>query len=79
MITLSGIQCRMARAALGWKTSELAERVPVSTATIVRLEGGAKSLNAGTLKVIRLTFEAAGVEFIDSDGKTGAVVAVEGV
>jgi transcriptional regulator with XRE-family HTH domain len=55
-------QCRMARAALGLTVRELAERAGVSHDTIVRLEGG-QELKESTVKKVRETFEAAGIEF----------------
>ncbi|ALA18519.1 MULTISPECIES: helix-turn-helix transcriptional regulator [unclassified Chelatococcus] len=61
------VQCRMARAALGWGVLELAREAAVSTQTIVRFERG-EALKEATLERIRRTFEGAGVEFIPENG-----------
>ena len=59
-------QIRMARAALGWSISMLAEHSAVSVSTIKRLESeeGLKKATEANLKLIRSTLEAAGIEFI---------------
>ncbi len=75
---INATQCRMARAALGWSTRELAVRAMVSTATVVTLEGGGEALRPRTLKAIADTFEAANIRFVDTDTETGAVVLVDG-
>ena len=56
----------MARAALGWSISILAENSAVSISTIKRLEteDGLNKATAANLKLIRTTLEAAGIEFI---------------
>lgn len=64
---IGAIQCRMARAALGWGIRELAEVARVATQTITRLEQGDR-LKPKTLQAIRAAFEAAGIEFIPENG-----------
>jgi len=56
----------MARAALGWSISMLAEHSAVSVSTIKRLESedGLNKATEANLKLIRTTLEAAGIEFI---------------
>ncbi|MES0028032.1 helix-turn-helix domain-containing protein [Mesorhizobium sp. M0040] len=61
------VQCRMARAALGWGVRELAEAAQVATQTITRLEQGDR-LKSKTLQAVRAAFEAAGIEFIAENG-----------
>mgnify|MGYP001051843123 CR=1 FL=1 len=59
-------QIKMARAALGWNISDLANKASVSVSTIKRVEtpeGFAKA-TAANLKLIKQTLEQAGVEFI---------------
>ena len=59
-------QIKMARAALGWNISDLANKASVSISTIKRVEtpeGFAKA-TAANLKLIKQTLEQAGVEFI---------------
>lgn len=66
---MNELQCRLARAALGWGVRDLAKIANLSTQTISRFENG-DELRATTLKKLREVFESAGIEFIDeSDGK----------
>ncbi|WP_246672547.1 helix-turn-helix transcriptional regulator [Mesorhizobium sp. B3-1-6] len=64
---MHSVQCRMARAALGWGVRELAEAAKVATQTITRLEQGDR-LKPKTLQAVRTAFEAAGIEFIAENG-----------
>ena len=66
MIFLS-VQCRMARAALGWGVRELAAEAKVSIDTVARFERG-EELKTRTVEALQRTLEAAGVEFIDENG-----------
>ena len=61
-------QIKMARAALGWSIDTLAKRSEVGVRTINRIEAqsGLPKATAANLKIIRLTLETAGVEFIGS-------------
>jgi len=61
------VQCRMARAALGWGVRELAAAAKVSIDTVARFERG-DELKERTIEALRLTLEAAGIEFIDENG-----------
>lgn len=61
------VQCRMARAALGFKIAELAELAKMSTNTIVRFETG-KELKQSTIDDLRVVLENAGVIFISENG-----------
>jgi transcriptional regulator with XRE-family HTH domain len=63
---ITALQIRAARHALRWSASELAQRSDVAVRTIKRLEQyeGVPPSHAGTLEKIRLTLEAAGIEFI---------------
>lgn len=61
------MQCRMARAALGWGVVDLAREASVSTQTIVRFERG-ETLKRSTLDQIRSALETAGIEFIPENG-----------
>jgi transcriptional regulator with XRE-family HTH domain len=56
------VQCKMARAAVGWGIRELAQESDVSVDTIVRFERG-EELKARTIAALRQALEAAGVEF----------------
>jgi transcriptional regulator with XRE-family HTH domain len=64
---LSGVQARMARAALKMSVRDLASAAQVSPNTVTRLEAD-QACNAPTLLAIRSTFEAAGIEFIPENG-----------
>ena len=64
-------QIKMARAGLGWSIERLSRESSVSVRTIKRIEseGGLSSATPANLKLIRETLEAAGVEFIGSEGE----------
>jgi transcriptional regulator with XRE-family HTH domain len=64
---MKGIQCKLARVALGWGVLELAKNANVSTQTITRLERD-EQLRPATLESIKTTLENAGIEFIDANG-----------
>ena len=66
MSTITGIQIRMARAALNWSAQHLSEVTQISHRTIVRMEKyiGVPQSTASNLAVIRKQFEDAGIEFI---------------
>ena len=61
------VQCRMARAALGWGVRELAAAAKVSIDTVARFERG-DELKERTIEALQRVLEAAGIEFIDGDG-----------
>ncbi|MBZ9846167.1 transcriptional regulator [Mesorhizobium sp. CA5] len=64
---MNPVQCRMARAALGWGVLDLSKEAKISTQTIVRFERG-EALKQSTVELIRSTFESAGIEFIPENG-----------
>ncbi len=64
---MDAVQCKMARAALGWGVRELAETAGVSTQTVTRLERG-EQLKDRTIECLQRVFEAAGIEFIPENG-----------
>ncbi len=55
------LQCRMARAALGWGVRDLAAAAKVSVDTVARFERGAE-LKERTVDSLQRAFEAAGVQ-----------------
>ena len=59
-------QIKMARAALGWSIDTLAKRSEVGVRTINRIEAqnGLPKATSANLKIIRLTLEQEGIEFI---------------
>ena len=60
------MQCRMARAALGWGVRELAAAAKVSTDTVARFERG-DELKERTIDALQRALEAAGIEFTNGD------------
>lgn len=60
------VQCKMARAALGWGVRDLAAAAKVAPDTIARLERG-EDLRERTLEAIQAVLEAAGIEFTNGD------------
>ena len=61
------VQCRMARAALGWGVRELALEAKVAVDTVARFERG-EELRERTVDAIQLALEAGGIEFIPENG-----------
>jgi transcriptional regulator with XRE-family HTH domain len=60
------VQCRMARAALGFGVRELAAAAKVSIDTVARFERG-DELKERTIDALQRALEAAGVEFTNGD------------
>jgi transcriptional regulator with XRE-family HTH domain len=60
------VQCRMARAALGWGLREFAAAAKVSIDTVARFERG-DELKERTIDALQGALEAAGVEFTNGD------------
>ena len=72
MAPIIGVQCWIARTALGWNLGQLARAAKVSPPTIARFERGVE-LKATTVQAIQATLEKAGVVFIDAnEGGPGA-------
>ncbi|WP_423228378.1 helix-turn-helix domain-containing protein [Rhizobium tumorigenes] len=61
---INAVQCKMARAAVGWGVRELAKEAGVSIDTITRLERG-EDLQPRTIGAVVAALESAGVEFIE--------------
>src|SRR5690349_16519451 len=61
------VQCRMARAALGWSLDKLAETSGVNRKTILRFERDEAATRPNNLEAIRRAFESAGIGF-STDG-----------
>jgi transcriptional regulator with XRE-family HTH domain len=61
-----GVQVRMARAALGWSVSDLADHSGVSVSTIKRLENDTlhSSRTVANTRAIQQALESAGIEFV---------------
>lgn len=70
MSGITGGQIRAARALLRWTAQDLAKTASIGVMTVRRAEAedGQPSITAANLKLIRITLEEAGVEFISSNG-----------
>lgn len=70
---LTAQQVRAARALLGWKQEELAQKARIGLATIQRLERGSGPLMAhvSTAVKIEACLKDAGILFIDTEGPVG--------
>jgi hypothetical protein len=72
MAQILGVQCFLARTALGWNVSQLGRAAEVSYHTIERFEREG-SARPSTVEAIQRALEKAGVIFIDAnDGGPGA-------
>jgi transcriptional regulator with XRE-family HTH domain len=72
MASILGVQCFLAREALGWTMKHLARVAEVSPGSVAHFERGG-TVKASTLEAIQRTLEEAGVIFIDAnDGGPGA-------
>lgn len=67
-VHMTPIQCRMARAALGWTANELAKRAEVGVSTVNRFETDQGAPIPATIAAIRTALDSAGVEFIPENG-----------
>ncbi len=74
-MSITPVQSKMARAALGWSTGELARRAQVGAATVNRFETGQAAPIPSTLAAIQRAMEAEGIEFKAADGR--ACVCIE--
>jgi transcriptional regulator with XRE-family HTH domain len=72
---LKSAQCRAARALLDWTQSDLASRTSISTVSIRAFERGGE-MRESNLKLIRFTFDAAGVIFVDEGEMTQGGIGV---
>lgn len=68
MTDISAAQCRAARGLLSWTQEDLAKKSAVGLNTIRKFERNKTSPHRTTLKVLKETFEKAGIEFIDDGG-----------
>jgi predicted transcriptional regulator len=66
---ITGVQVKMARAAVGLGVRELAAAADVGISTITRFEAGSVTPIPATVAAIRAALEAAGVIFIDQNGE----------
>lgn len=76
--TISPSQCRAARGFLNWTQTELAAAAKVSKPTVADFERGARSPHPNNVDAIRSALEAAGITFLNDDGR-GPGVRYKGV
>jgi len=65
---VSAAQVRAARGLLDISQQDLADLSKVSVRTIVQFERGSKPASDSILQVLKLSLEAAGIEFIPENG-----------
>ena len=61
---MTPVQCKMARAAVGWTVRNLATKAKVAPNTVTRFEGAAGTQER-TVDAMRGALESAGVQFIE--------------
>lgn len=78
MVTLTGTQIRMARAALRWRIDHLADATGLTYARLQRMErdDGSPGASPEQLEAVRAALTAAGVVFLDADGALGVGVRI---
>ena len=64
---MTPIQCKMARAALGWGIRDLADAADIATSTVSRFEAE-QNINLSSLNAMKEALEKAGVQFIPENG-----------
>ncbi len=65
---ITPVQCRMARACLGWTQQDLADRADVAWNTIRNFETDSKRSDTRTVGKIAAAFEMADIQFLEGDG-----------
>jgi transcriptional regulator with XRE-family HTH domain len=65
-MAITAAQLKAARQLLGWCQDDVASASGLSTEMVVYFEHGKRSFNARHFADVRMTLEAAGVEFTDS-------------
>ena len=64
---MTPVQCRMARAALGWSTLDLARGASIGGNTVNRFEAG-QDARLSSVEKMRRALEEGGVQFIPENG-----------
>lgn len=65
-------QVKMARAALGWSTTELARQAGITANTVTRFENGS-NVTLATVEKMKEAFERAGIKWIPANGGPASV------
>ena len=66
-MTITAAQLKAARQLLGWSQDDVAAASGLETITIVHFEQGKQAPSRAVLAEIRMTLQAAGVEFTSAD------------
>jgi transcriptional regulator with XRE-family HTH domain len=66
-------QCKMARAALGWRAADLADASGIHRVTVARFERG-DTVDVETVATLRAALEKAGASFPRRSGRVGVMV-----
>jgi ribosome-binding protein aMBF1 (putative translation factor) len=67
-VLITGLACRMARAALGWSRDRLGAEALITAQTVRNFEQGA-ALHPNHIFAIQRAFEHAGIELVEVDGQ----------
>lgn len=67
-MTISPVQCRIARGLLNLSQLDVAKLAHISDGTVSQFEQHGKALGYNNLQAIRAVLEAAGVEFVPANG-----------
>lgn len=71
MPTLTPLQVKLARTALGLGVRDLAKAASTAPSTISRFESGRGGMQTGTLARVQEALEDGGIEFIAANGSGG--------
>jgi DNA-binding XRE family transcriptional regulator len=77
MLPINPAQCRAARALLGWKQADLAQKAGIGTKTVYNFEENHHQTIGSILSKIRSALEDNGVIFLDSDDHGGFGVRIK--
>src|SRR5687768_8674959 len=66
-------QCKMARAALGWRAADLAQAAGIHRVTVARYESG-EPIEPQSLAAMQKALEDRGAQFLGRSGRVGVTV-----
>lgn len=70
---MNSTQCKMARAGLGWRASDLAKSAGIGSATVARFELG-ENVASASRDAMQLALEEAGAKFSARSGRVSVAV-----
>jgi len=68
---ISGAQIKAARALLNWSQEDLANKASLTMTPVSRMEREVVNTRKGTMKLISMALEEAGIEFINEEDWVG--------